>query len=227
MILLGLIVNTCKYFTTQSITKVNMNSNKFYFRRLPNENEIHITFLFKLADNNTRQFNLVRKPDENLEGIATRIATNIQKVFNKINKKFKRNNIIKEKDIELLDTSGNTMPLTVTCSELISTSSPVKLKILDQLYDVEYNSPWITSIALPHSILAGFPIQPVNLAMNFANQENCVFNWYSSVPINSKGNKIMDCDLKWDNVGTGFTFVPSVNEIGKIIKLQCIPGEPV
>lgn len=223
--IIALVKHNYRYLTTLNISKLNMNANKCYFRHLKSENEVHITFLFKISEENIRQFNFNRKPNDSLGTIVSRIVANIQKIFNKTNKKNKNNKEIKETDVKLCDIKNDFVSESTTCSELIEKKIPMKLNILGQIYDVIYNSPWVTSIGLPHSILAGFPVYPVAFDIIFGDKEHSTFKWYSSISVNEKGNKIADTHLKWEHVGSDYTYTPTSQEIGKILKVECTPGK--
>lgn len=214
---------SCRYFASVSISKFNMNLNKCYFRLNNDKNGLHITFLFKISEERVRQFNLERKPQENIGLTIQRITSSIKKVLVKVNKKKALKAEICESDVALYDSNNATVPETTTCDDLISNKIAVKLKILDHTYDVVYNIPWVLNVNLPKCMLVGFPIQPLNFEMVYGDKNHSEFNWYSSVPLNEKGNRIADIHLKWDMAGTGFNYTPTTQDIGKLLRLECIP----
>lgn len=63
-----------------------MNLSKYYFRHIVNEIEdkIGASFLLKV-ENSARQFNFGLNPSENLETLAERIGTNVQKAIKETN----------------------------------------------------------------------------------------------------------------------------------------------
>lgn len=213
-----------RLYSTLKLSKINMNTNKCHFKHL--ENEVHITFLFKIQEENIRQFNFIRKPSDRISILQTRIASNIQKHFNKINKKKKTNIEIKEDDIKFCD-KGRNIVSDIICSDLISKKYPLQLTILDQVYEIVYNAPCVISLLLPQSMLANFPIYPVNCAMQFADKQHSIFNWYTCEPKNEKGNKLSEVHLQWQFKSTEFIYTPKNEDIGKRVKLECIPGKKI
>ncbi|XP_049869288.1 2',5'-phosphodiesterase 12 [Pectinophora gossypiella] len=214
---------TYKFYSVFSISRTKtMNLEKCYFRHIQEEDKIDITFLFKVKDS-MRQFNFSRKPTENLLTLFTRISTNVQKAVNKANKKKKKEDDLKI-EVNFYDVKNNPIPEQATCQELFSYEGPLKLKVYDQEYEAIFNAPWIVSINLPQSILAGFPIYPENFCTYYTEKQTTIFNWYRGLPVNENGNVISDCHIKWDLVGNGFTYIPTAQDIGMKLKLECIPG---
>lgn len=67
--------------------------------------------------------------------------------------------------------------------ELSSIADDLEFYILDEPFTVTFNAPWISSIALPSSILATCYVYPSKLEMQCANPEETIFLWY-------KGKKV-------------------------------------
>lgn len=84
-------------------------------------------------------------------------------------------------------------------------------------YTVLRNPPSLTSAELPRSVMAGFPVCP-KLQLEFANMEDCEFTWF-------KENPGADSDDNWTEVGSGRVFVPSNEDIGRRLRLRCLPKD--
>lgn len=216
--------NFIRYSCIPNISKANtMDQKKCYFR-LVDDNKVDITFLYEIKEGATRQFNFSRQPSEALENILSRISTNIEKVVKKANKK--KGNVEQYCiDIHFIDDDNCVIDNTQTCLELFSFKGPVKLKIIDKIYDAVFNPPWIVSVSLPRSILAGFPIYPENfVSQNTENSHNS-FKWYKGLSVNEKNNQISESHIKWEFLKSGFVYMPATSDIGMKLKLECIPGK--
>lgn len=203
-----------------------MKSNKCYFRYTQKEEKVDITFLLDIKGS-ARQFNFSRKPTETLQVLLNRMKTNIQKVIDKGNKKKK---VSKEDgegalQLELYDSNGVLINENSTCNNLFNMKGPIKLKMSDSFYEVVFNSPWVVSMNLPQSILAGFPVQPQNLETQYAEQDKCTFNWYKGLPLNEKGQSVSEKQIQWKLTGNKFIYTPDTQDVGMKLKLECIPGK--
>lgn len=215
----------CKYSSIASISRRNtMNLNKCYFRHIQNETEdkIDISFLLKV-ENSVRQFNFSRNPTESLETLAARISINVQKAIKKVNKK-KGNTEQSNIEVYFFNATDNPVPQKTLCQDLFHVAEPLKLKIYDQFYEAVFNAPWVVSINLPQSILAGFPVYPAHFVTHFVDKKKTTFNWYRGAALNENGKEISDIHIIWELVGTGPSYTPSNQDIGKKLKLECIPG---
>lgn len=195
--------------------------DKCYFRYVEKEDKIDISFLFKVKDN-SRQFNMSRKPTETLENLYTRIEANIRRAVTKKKKK-KHDNDIEKIEVKLF--GNNPIPDSTTCKELFSIQEPVKLKIIDNVYETVFNAPWVVSVNLPVCILDGFPIYPDHFKLEYATKNQCLYNWYKGSPVNEKGNTLAEIHIKWELVGDAFIYTPSSKDVGMKMKLECIPGD--
>ncbi|CAH0603216.1 unnamed protein product [Chrysodeixis includens] len=213
---------TNRFYTTVSSKFYKMN--KCYFRYMKKEDKVDISFLLDVKGT-IRQFNFSRNPTENLHVLLSRIKTNIQKALSKGNKKKKAADEDSEDiQIEFYDSNNSTIDESSTCNELFSINGPVKLKMCDSVYEVVFNSPWVVSINLPQSILAGFPVYPENFELQYAKHEKCVFNWYVGSRFNELGKEVNERHIKWGLAGNSFIYTPPAHDIGMKLKLECIPG---
>lgn len=201
-----------------------MNLHKCYFRHIQNEteNKIDISFLLTVK-NSVRQFNLSRNPTESLESLAVRISANVQKA---IKKGYKKKVNPEEPNIEVsfFNDRDNPLPQETLCQDLFHLKEPLRLKIYDQYYEALFNAPWIVSVNLPQSILAGFPVYPEHMVTHFVDKEKTTFNWYKGAAINENGKEINDIHIKWEFVINGPSYTPCSQDIGEKLKLECIPG---
>lgn len=211
------------YSTVISLSKI-MNSNKCYFRYIQQDEKVDITFLLDVKGS-PRQFNFSRKPSESLQVLLTRMKTNIQKAIDKGNKKKKGNPDGEMLHIEFYDSNNVLMNENITCNDLFNMKGPIKLKMSGNFYEVIFNSPWVVSINLPQSILAGFPVHPLNFETQYAKQEKCTFNWYKGLPLNEKGNSISEQHIHWELTGNKFIYTPETHDVGMKLKFECIPGK--
>lgn len=201
-----------------------MNTNKCYFRYIEPEEKVDITFLFDIKGS-VRQFNFSRKPSESLQVLLTRMKTNIQKVIDKGNKKKKVSQDTGDFHIQFYDSKNVLINESFTCNDLFTMKGPIKLKMSDSFYEVVFNSPWVLSMNLPQSILAGFPVHPENFETQYAKQNKCTFNWYKGLPLNEKGNALSEQHIQWELTGNKFIYTPNTQDVGMKLKFECIPGK--
>ncbi|CAK1549831.1 unnamed protein product [Leptosia nina] len=202
-----------------------MNVNKCYFRHIPDEDKIDISFLLQIKES-IRQFNLSRKSSEHIESLCARIGTNVQKVVNKKSKKKDGKEDITVV-VKIFDDKNNLLPEKYTCLELFQLEGPLKVKINDHIYDIVFNSPWIVNFNLPRSILVGFPVYPENLETCYSDKKLSVFNWYRGLVVNDKGNIIIDNHIDWKFIKSSFYYTPISDDIKMKLKLECIPKNTV
>ncbi|XP_063838831.1 2',5'-phosphodiesterase 12 isoform X1 [Ostrinia nubilalis] len=209
-------------FSSLNISKTKaMNSEKCYFRYIQKEETVDITFLYKIKDS-VRQFNFSRKPTETLQNVFVRIATNIQKAIKKADKKKAKEGL---NDIEIkLVNVHNDISEQSSCLDLFNTKEPIHLKFGDQMFRAVFNAPWVVNINLPQSILMGFPVYPDHLALQYASKETSLFKWYTGFDKNEKGNEMSPFHIKWELVGESYTYTPTAQDVGKKLKIECIPG---
>ncbi|XP_075992185.1 2',5'-phosphodiesterase 12 [Anticarsia gemmatalis] len=212
-----------RFFSTVISKSSAMNMNRCYFRYVQQEDKIDISFLLDIKGS-ARQFNFSRNPSESLQILLGRIKTNIQKVINKANKKKKNSENDEDIQIQFCDADNKVIDEHSTCKELFQYSGPVKLKMLNNEYEVVFNSPWVLTMNLPQSILAGFPVYPENFETQYTKFDKCLFKWYTSITTNSQGRELNDSHLKWNLTGNTYSYTPSTEDIGMKLKLECTPG---
>ncbi|XP_035446241.2 2',5'-phosphodiesterase 12 [Spodoptera frugiperda] len=209
-----------RLYSTVILSKI-MNNQKCYFRQ--QEDKVDITFMLEVKGS-ARQFNFSRNSTESLQVLLTRMKTNIQKAIDKGNKKNKVNPNSADIKLEFYDSNNVIIDESNTCRDLFSIIGPVKLKVSDNFYEVVFNSPWVLSVNLPQSILAGFPVYPINFETQYAKREKCTFNWYKGLPLNEKGNLVSEQHIQWEFASNNYIYTPSTQEVGMKLKFECIPG---
>ncbi len=107
------------------------------------------------------------------------------------------------------------------------------LTIGKEEFKIIVNAPAVSSVSLPNSLMAGFPIVP-NLDLEFANRESSKFIWLRSKNSeaskkemkNKKANQDEGCCTKnicWEFLSNKFMYTPSNQDIGYKLKFVCIP----
>ncbi|XP_049787122.1 2',5'-phosphodiesterase 12-like isoform X1 [Schistocerca cancellata] len=86
------------------------------------------------------------------------------------------------------------------------------LRIGSVRYNIVLNGPCVDEITLPRVIIVGFPISPFTFKTSYTNVGDCDFLWYRK--------KQGDFEL----IGNGYSYTPTTEDVGCILKLICIPG---
>ncbi|XP_049821947.1 2',5'-phosphodiesterase 12-like isoform X2 [Aethina tumida] len=97
-------------------------------------------------------------------------------------------------------------------TEIFKPENEVTLNLIDRKYCVLINTPWVENIALPSSILSNFPVYLNKFEAMHTDQDLSSFIWLKS---KDKTN--------WTQVGEGFFYTPTNEDIGHYLKLQCTP----
>lgn len=194
--------------------------NKAYVRRTDGSDTFDFSFEYKNAGLNIeRQFNFSRRLSENVEAFLGRVATNVDKIFAKKQKKLNKN---KTETVQLptatdrvgLYCDGIQVEGTITCDELLLRANGclLSLKVLDAEYEILINTPWIKNAVLPSSILANFPVYPSKFETMFTDKKLSQFVWFKSTDRN-----------KWTRLGEGFLYVPTNDDIDHYLRIDCVP----
>lgn len=86
-------------------------------------------------------------------------------------------------------------------------------------FAVKFNWPWINTLLLPSSILAGFHVYPSKLDTDYADRDASEFIWYrGKLPANQKEDEIA-----WEEIGRGFSITARYEDIGYRLKLKATP----
>lgn len=217
---------TFKTFSTVKLSlKSERNMEKAYFRHSIGDDVYHFNFVFNDESKGVnRQFNFSRRCDETVGSLINRINANVEKVMFKKKKKSKSKNLPTEEneDVKIvtkLIQDGKVISEDTICLEVMKSNTKVELQVIENTYHILINSPWISNMALPSSILAGFLLYPFKFEGVFFEKDMCEFSWYRS-----EGKSPNPALLNWEKVGNGFTYMTSSLDIGKKIKFTCIPG---
>ncbi|XP_041989188.1 2',5'-phosphodiesterase 12 [Aricia agestis] len=216
----------CFTRSVHSISKISksnkMNLDKCYFRYIENQDKVDICFIMKIKDT-TRQFNLNRHSSESLQTLCGRIATNVQKI---LCKKSKKKDLVDANvvTVSMFDENKHPLPQDISCLSIFDYKSNIKLKISEQVFDIVFNAPWVTSLSLPKSILVGFPVYPEYFETMYTDKSNSSFNWYRGKGKNDKGHETSDIHIKWEFLENSFYYIPRSEAVGMKLKLECIPG---
>lgn len=98
------------------------------------------------------------------------------------------------------------------CSDVFQDGNSVVLQVNGIEYNVIINSPWIETLTLPNSILAGFPVYPLKYEVVNANKDLSDFIWFKST------------DKKhWSQISKGFIYQAQNNDIDNYLKLVAVP----
>ncbi|XP_044266635.1 2',5'-phosphodiesterase 12 [Tribolium madens] len=199
-----------RYFSLRFINRYVCAMNQAYLRHLTDSETFELTFQY--VDPNARlnrQFNFSRQVTEPVSTFTQRVATNIEKI---VKKKSKTGPPVGVR----VSVSVNGAPVaddTTLCKDIFSDSgNKVVLNVCEQEFKVVINSPWISGVVLPSSILAGFPVYPMKFDSIYTDKAQSEFNWYKSNDRN-----------KWSLVGGGFVYTTSNSDIGAYLKLSCVP----
>lgn len=213
--------------------------NVAYFRHLPNVDQCEITF--HLASDKYRidkVFNFCRSITENIDASLERMRTNIEKeVKKKVNKKKKSKSAPSVPQVDVEQVHEQELPAVevrlyddlkkqeirdIAFSELLiklKDEEQILLKILDDDFRIDFNSPSVQTITLPHSILAGFYVYPSKLEMVFADKEQSEFEWFRGTMPKSKNVK----QIEWKSVGKGYSYLAKSDDVGHHLKVVCVP----
>lgn len=172
-----------------------------------------------------RQFNLNRQLSEPVSAFLSRIQCNVEKIVNEVHAKRRRKSMKKKEQgedhdpgpapqvtVELLR-GGNPVSSEETCQSILQSKDLLMLSLSGKKYHIVTNPPWVEEIQLPKSILSNFPVYPSKFVGNNLDRSESTFLWYKqpkNLPINSD---------QWKEVGSGYTYTPSVNDIDHVLKV--------
>lgn len=171
--------------------KILYKMNHAYFRYNEEENQLAINFRYQNPEFKIdRDFNFCRNPSENIDLCLERMKTNLEKEFSKKNKKKNnKKNVDTENVSEVvlpppeisvkLVKAGNALS-NVTFLDLfkeLETKENVVLKVIDDDFHIAFNQPWVVSVTLPSSILAGFEVYPNKMEIQFGNKKSSKGVW--------------------------------------------------
>ncbi|XP_022232053.1 2',5'-phosphodiesterase 12 isoform X2 [Drosophila obscura] len=203
-----------------------MDMNKVYIRNVEFTDEINIVFRYVNHELNVdRDFNFCRKKDEPVFKLLVRIRNNVEKEIDKcLNKTSKRRSSSEKKtralpqiQIEMYRDGCNSSYNQMTLAELLQNNfSGVKLRVIDQIFSIVLNQPWVDFLQLPKCILAGFLIYPNKFHIQFAVREHCYGMWL-------KSRQREAITANWEKCGEGLTYQVAQKDVGYYIKFAVTP----
>ncbi|CAG9858960.1 unnamed protein product [Phyllotreta striolata] len=198
------------------IHKYIFNMEKAYLRHLEGGDQFELALKYSNeALKINRQFNFNRRLSESIESFTSRVATNVEKMMVKKTKKRKKeetsDKVAPKIDVVVLLNDAE-VSKDAQCKDIFQSGNDVTLKIMDKQFKIIVNSPWIVTLSLPVSILAGFPTYPSKFESVYTNKDLSQFVWSKS-----KDEK------NWSIVGQDYIFSPSNEDINSYIKLTCTP----
>ncbi|KQS70529.1 uncharacterized protein Dere_GG26826 [Drosophila erecta] len=190
---------------------------KVYLRNASDSQELDIVFRFVNANlKMNREFNFRRQMTEPIQAILARIQSNIQGRLAKSCKKSKTKPPA-EINVKLLSDEYDDKLNELTFADLFTREdvSNVKLQVLDTVYDLVFNPPWISALKLPSCVLAGFVTYPTNVQIQFGERQFSKGVW-------SKAKSPTDDD--WEVCGEGFQYLVAPADVGYHLKFEITPG---
>ncbi|XP_070507871.1 2',5'-phosphodiesterase 12 [Chironomus tepperi] len=178
-----------------------------------------------------RNFNFVRSTNEKVDVALNRIKSNLQKELTVKSKKKNKKNAGEEQPVQepeelqvsvrLLFNDGEITEKTF--EELLpqfeENTDQFQMLILDDVFKLKFNNPWVNNVTLPNSILANFYVYPSKLQMDFADRHSSEFIWYKGkMPKSNKENEI-----EWQEIGRGYSMLVKNEDIGYKVKLEVTP----
>ncbi|XP_064212613.1 2',5'-phosphodiesterase 12 isoform X2 [Tribolium castaneum] len=204
------LVNFTRYFPLRHINRYVCAMNQAYLRHLTESDRFELTFQYVDPTGRiNRQFNFCRQITESATTFTQRVATNIEKI---VKKKAKNAPTSSPVQVSLTVNGSPVSDETTLCKDIFSEQNSVVLSVCEQEFKVVINSPWISGVVLPSSILAGFPVYPTKFESIYTDKTKSEFNWFKSSDKN-----------KWSLVGTGFVYNTNNSDIGAYLKLSCVP----
>ncbi|KAJ3656962.1 hypothetical protein Zmor_015999 [Zophobas morio] len=199
-----------KFLPHRCLHKHICKMNQAYLRHLDDSEKFELTFQYvDPAAKIDRQFNFCRQVSESVNAFTQRVATNVEKVIKK-----KTKNQPQEAVQVAVSVNGSLVEdETVSCRDIFTRlNNNVTLSVCNKEFKVIINSPWISGVVLPSSILAGFPVYPMKFESVYTDKGVSEFRWFKSV------------DKKdWTLVGEGFVYETSNSDVGNFLKLSCLP----
>lgn len=197
--------------------RVKMESNSEVYLRIHNDKEqFELSFRYherSLGVN--RQLNFTRNLLEPVSTFLERLSMKVNFSQKKKRNKLKVKSATDENDIAKIAINflkdGKLVSGDLLCKDLFEGNSNIVLLIGDQEYRILKNHPWVESVALPKSIMAGYPVYPIKLVSLYMNEEESDFSWYR---VMNKGSEYLF---------SGAIYTPSVLDIGHRLKLVCTP----
>lgn len=197
--------------------------------RIVENNSVFIKLMFNL---NARPYTLSRLSTDSVGKTLKRVGLSVSKATTaregKKPKKGRHQNSIEDIPVTLFNKNGEVIDSEV--SNLDAWVEGNVLEITDCKFLVEEDTPIVLSASIPSVLMAGFPVVPT-LKLEFSDKINSQYKWFKEV--SNTGNETtqssdltpehsdFETDKEWIEIGQGFVYVPSVHDIGCVLKLSC------
>ncbi|XP_052893057.1 2',5'-phosphodiesterase 12 [Anopheles moucheti] len=216
-----------------------------YFKQLPGEEQCQISFHLLLDQYKIdKVFNFNRSLTEQIDNSLDRIRANVEKEFQKKNKRKK----VKKQPVQPAEDNAPTgeqstevptdVPILVslgtgeekitnmTIADILAKFDAgqypnVQLTVLNENFQVSYNSPEVHAVKLPTSMLADFYVCPSRLELHFAARECSTYSWSRGLMPES-GNAQQ---IRWEQVSTELTYMVRKSDVGHHLKFSCTPKD--
>ncbi|XP_040162666.1 2',5'-phosphodiesterase 12 [Anopheles arabiensis] len=215
-----------------------------YFKQLPGEEQCQISFHLVLDRYKIdKVFNFNRNLTEQIDSSLDRIRVNVEKEFQKKNKRKKAKKApagqaTEDGGAEEPPVEGSADPVPVVVSlgtaeerltnmtiadmlAKLTTHPNVQLTVMDADFQIAYNSPEVHAVKLPTSILADFYVSPSRLELHFATPECSAYCW-SRGRMPESGNAQQ---IEWDPVGSELSYLVQKGDVGLHLKFSCTPTD--
>lgn len=205
-----------------------------HFQHVPATDTVQVYLQIK-RDSFERTFNFSRKVAENVDAFTGRVSSNIKKELDKGKKRKKVKGAKGEplpetqtlppppEDIKVELLENHDTPLVgITVQELLNkikekkvnnTAQSYYMSILGELHKIQLNAPWVTSLTMPSSILAGYLVYPNKLETLFSDKSDLEFIWYRGQVEKNQ----------WTEVGRGYSYLVQNEDVNFNLKLQIVP----
>lgn len=214
-----------------NMLKMNIPVGTAYFHLPNNTDTFQVTFQYENQDLKIkRQFNFNRKITETVDTFLGRVASSLDKIAQRKQKKKTDNgqetNSDTQIDVSVLR-NGVQVPGNLICNDIFFkniSSHPIVLRMIGLDYPIVINSPWVTKLSLPNKFMVGFPVYPNKLESVFVDVNESEFTWMtdkSETVVSPNGKK--KTVVSWEVVGNKPIYIPTAKDIGKKLKLKCIP----
>ena len=192
-----------------------------------------IKLLFSLND---RKYSMSRVATEQVGRTLKRIGISVQKANEKgqagVKKKVKKQEVPDNVPVVLHWPNGESV------DDNLSNAQAWKelncLRIGEVKFLVKENTPIVHSARIPSVIMAGFPVVPV-VKLEFADKANSYFKWFKetgcssptvgeSISTSNEVESVTKSEKSWIEIGHEFIYIPSVSDIGCVLKMSCMAG---
>lgn len=218
----GIRFQIINFHDKRSIHKMILNMEHMYLRQEENSENVQISFRYTNDKFGVdREFNFSRNVSENITVCTARMNANLEKAFCKRLKK-KKKSVEPEVTLPEIDVkfykNEEVLGPEDTCKDVIDNHQCITAHVIDRTYKIIYNPPWITTLQLPTSILADFPVYPSKLELQFLTMDKCKFLWYKGM---YDPDKHKPENVNWISIGEGFIINTTNDEIGHKLKVVC------